>query len=363
MMTSSRNEIFIHPTMRKSVKILLKVLGVLVISFPFVASGFERISQPGSTASSQTNQAITNSNTPYTPSTYVGQSKKLLENALDSSNPEQTAIYLDEALTAVNEGLLFYKDVADLYATRGEIYTALEGSVDDALVFALHDFGKAFELSPQELGFARRAATIAKSAGEFDRAIVLLGQVHMSAPDNPEILLELAQAQEKGGFIQDAIASYTDLIKLLPPADTQTIRAERDTLVQLAAANLFDATVSGVQASRITAIGGFDSETITPPDDQAIPESITIKPSKDTNSYQTITNSAALTGTAVIESGSSQVTVWHSLITNDIPVYVTATSDAQNQILYVASKTNGSFVVAVDEEAVNDISFKWWIAN
>jgi len=163
-------------------------------------------------------------------------------------------------------------------------------------------------------------------------------------------------------LLVDAIASYSTLITLLPISDTETIRSERDTLVQLAAANLYDATTSGVQAILPKAIGGI-SELLIPPADQTIPDEIVLSNSTDTNNpYQTGTNDG-MTGETILIAGQGRVSVTNTAVTTDSPVYIAATSNTDNQTLYIASKKSGIFTVAIDESIDSDISFKWWIAN
>jgi hypothetical protein len=69
-------------------------------------------------------------------------------------------------------------------------------------------------------------------------------------------------------------------------------------------------------------------------------------------------------GTGTIESGSSQVTILNSLLTEKSLIYLTPVSKTWNRVLYVKQQDNTSFVVGLDGDSLNDdVKFNWWIIN
>lgn len=90
--------------------------------------------------------------------------------------------------------------------------------------------------------------------------------------------------------------------------------------------------------------------------------------SSDNNEF----NATKTSGKATIKSGSKEVTIKSSIISNDTLIYVTAVGSTNNQVLYVKDQVaentdtpeqEGKFVVGFDSDAESDVSFNWWIVN
>ena len=89
----------------------------------------------------------------------------------------------------------------------------------------------------------------------------------------------------------------------------------------------------------------------------------------DTSLTQTIAHSSA--GNGIIKARQTERTILTNYVTKNSLIYVTATSDTQRAIPYVArqsahnpaTNTNGSFTVQIPSGVSKDITFNWWIVN
>jgi len=70
-----------------------------------------------------------------------------------------------------------------------------------------------------------------------------------------------------------------------------------------------------------------------------------------------------LSNKAVLASDTSSVTVSHPLITNDMLIYLTPTSETNGETIFVSSVGNGYFTVSVDKPTSKDIHFNWLATN
>ena len=74
----------------------------------------------------------------------------------------------------------------------------------------------------------------------------------------------------------------------------------------------------------------------------------------------TITSNATA-GQSTLVSPNTQLTLESPYITSNSLVYLTPTTNTDNKVLFVKSKDDKGFTVAIDTPATTDISFNWWI--
>jgi hypothetical protein len=81
-----------------------------------------------------------------------------------------------------------------------------------------------------------------------------------------------------------------------------------------------------------------------------------------TVSGQTSSNSTI--GTASIATGSAEITINNTNVTDNTLVYITPISNTDNQVLYVKSKQTGNgFTVAVSQPVTKETSFNFWLVQ
>ena len=89
----------------------------------------------------------------------------------------------------------------------------------------------------------------------------------------------------------------------------------------------------------------------------------------DTSVTESVASSSA--GTAMINAHQNERTIYSPYVKANSLIYVTATSNTQGQVPYVArqtaenekTKTKGSFTVQIPTNVAKDIKFNWWIVN
>ncbi len=340
--------------MRGLIKKLLILCGICFVITPFVLPFITTTNPSPSTAIT----TATIKKSPYPPSTYVTRGQQLYDQAHSATDPKQTATLLRTSLETINEGLMLYQDSAALLGLRGSVYADLIGTIPDAHVFAMSDFANAFARDTTNVAFAKKAAALALQYKEYDRAIAVLQQAQNTHPNDPEILMDLAQAQTTAGLLEQAISSYTKLLSILPSgsgAESKTIRQERDALVRLIANDLTSES-SGSQQN--AAIGGFDvagANTTT----MVVPDEVTLSKNPPANPFTSA--NGGLSGDGLLTAGTKDVTVINTNVGSTTAVYVTPTGQTNNIVLFVSSKTTGSFTVSSDESFDHDVPFKWWI--
>jgi hypothetical protein len=74
----------------------------------------------------------------------------------------------------------------------------------------------------------------------------------------------------------------------------------------------------------------------------------------------TITSNATA-GESILSSPNTELTIESPYVTPNSLVYLTPTTNTDNKVLFVKSKNEKSFTVAIDTPATSDISFNWWI--
>ena len=80
-----------------------------------------------------------------------------------------------------------------------------------------------------------------------------------------------------------------------------------------------------------------------------------------TDSAKLKTNATA--GEGIIPAGKTEVIIYTDKITPESLVYITPTTDTENQVLFVKEKTTDHFTVAIRQGLEHEIRFNWWIIN
>jgi len=71
----------------------------------------------------------------------------------------------------------------------------------------------------------------------------------------------------------------------------------------------------------------------------------------------------ATAGNSVLVAPNTELTINSPYVTGQTLVYLTPTGNSDNKVLFVKSKAEGSFTVAIDQPITTDITFQWWIIN
>jgi cytoskeletal protein CcmA (bactofilin family) len=133
-----------------------------------------------------------------------------------------------------------------------------------------------------------------------------------------------------------------------------TVKGQLDILGTLTAPT---ASFSGLLAEKLTANEAKIDSLITK---QLIIAAEASASAAATDSASITTNATA--GKAVLPAGLNEYTIYSPHVSSDSLIYVTPTSDPQNQVLYVKAKEeNAWFKVAINQPLSYDLEFNWWI--
>jgi site-specific recombinase XerD len=146
-----------------------------------------------------------------------------------------------------------------------------------------------------------------------------------------------------------ASAVETDYIAIGTPKDASSSSA----LGQLLAIY----NESGEAVATIDASGSANLASVTT-------QLITIAAGKDSTPSGLLTATAQSNSTAgesILVSPNTELTIESPFATSNSLVYLTPTTNTDNKVLFIKTKTEGSFTVAIDAPASSDISFNWWI--
>ena len=91
-----------------------------------------------------------------------------------------------------------------------------------------------------------------------------------------------------------------------------------------------------------------------------------IATSLEASSSATATSSAQVTSNTIVNSatiptGETKVTIQNTKVTQDTYIYLTPTSSTNNQTLFVKSKQDNKFTIAIPEITDQDITFNYWL--
>jgi hypothetical protein len=134
-----------------------------------------------------------------------------------------------------------------------------------------------------------------------------------------------------------------------PPCGVNSILCESQTLhLQKGLAgnvNIFDGQVVIEPSGNLLVQGTIEAETV-------VAEEFKVK------------STSANIGSDIMLTGNTEVTILTSSVTETSKIFITSTSSTNDQVLYVSAKTaNESFTVTLDQPAIADISFDWWVLS
>ena len=117
---------------------------------------------------------------------------------------------------------------------------------------------------------------------------------------------------------------------------------------------------SGTELASIDASGSAQFNSLTA-------SSLIIASPASTSAAFDAVGSNSTVGSATIPAGETQILIRNHQVHTGTLVYITPTSDTQNQVVFVKSKTAGNgelpgeFTVAVNASATTDITFNYWL--
>lgn len=114
---------------------------------------------------------------------------------------------------------------------------------------------------------------------------------------------------------------------------------------------------AGTKVASITASGSGEFASLST--DKLIVAGADAKPQVAGINSEIETNATA--GSAIIPSGTIQITIKNPSISDYTLVYITPTSSTQNSVLFVKSKGSGFFTVGFNDPLPVDVSFNWWV--
>jgi site-specific recombinase XerD len=90
---------------------------------------------------------------------------------------------------------------------------------------------------------------------------------------------------------------------------------------------------------------------------------IAVPASGSASTVQSAVNSNATVGSAQIAAGATEIEIQNTNAKEGTLIYITPTSDTQNQVLFVKSKTDGKFTIAISSSQQDPISFNYWLVQ
>jgi site-specific recombinase XerD len=114
------------------------------------------------------------------------------------------------------------------------------------------------------------------------------------------------------------------------------------------------ATISALTTSQLTIQG----QTLAGAAPAAGPLDYGVEGGSDLN---VATSSASTVATATLPAGTTEVTISNTNTTQNTYIYLTPTSSTFNQTLFVKSKEQGKFTVAIPQPVDHDITFNYWL--
>jgi len=112
----------------------------------------------------------------------------------------------------------------------------------------------------------------------------------------------------------------------------------------------------GQQVASINASGSAQFKSLTT--QNLIIAAASASSSGDIN---TSSSSNATAGTTILPAYQTEIVIPNLNITPNTLVYLTPLSDTSNQVLYVKSKTDTEFTIAINQPISTDIEFNYWL--
>lgn len=301
---------------------------------------------------------------------YINASQELLNKARILSSdadqtPEEKQEILDTvklALKFITKGIAIYPNDDRAFAQRATIYEAVIPINADFRKTAILDLNRAVEINGQNPAHLQRLANLYLQVPDFGNAAKIWYKAYLISPVDVQILYNLADALEKSGQGVQSFHYFEKLISLLPENDTNlsTLKERQQGLAKL----IQDSNTQPAPPDQKTEPLGIED---LPLEQAATNNQVIIAAGNDSpqSNQSSSLETNAKSGEAVLPANEAEVTVKTPLVRDDAFIYIKATSETQNKVIYVSAKNpeTGYFKVAIDTPVGFEIKFNWWIIN
>lgn len=163
-----------------------------------------------------------------TPDEIVASAQSLFQKAISLStaanatqeSKQQVSDNIHQALDILNQGITQYSDIASLYFQRAQIEKVVAQSSDQLKFQGKQDYLKAIQLSPKSADYAAGYADFLLVTGDVSDALTQATSATALDSKNTNALFVLAQVQEATHDITSALATYDQLLSLVPANST-----------------------------------------------------------------------------------------------------------------------------------------------
>jgi len=353
---------------------LLSISGITLLSF----SGLILLKNKGQSTS--INIDNTNSTLPTTSVSPTQVPKSIQHYLLTSQQYFSTALQnqsckgdscdrptielLNQSILAATEAIKEFPTDYRGFFQRSRIYQSLLVSQPQLADQALADLNQAQKLNPSSAEVTRSLASLYAFKGDTQNTISYLRQTINLEPTKAQNFYDLAKIQQQIGLLPDALKTYNQLISIVTdPTQKSQIESEKTSIEKIIAQNPdkdYSSSQKNTEPAKVPTIQ-LDSPTI-----QALANSDLIIAAPETINQvkiSNITDSNALSGTAILSANQTQITIDNKNLSSTSQIYITAIKGGKNQNLQVLSKSADSFVVGLPKAINENIEFKWWLIN
>ena len=199
-------------------------------------------------------------------------------------------------------------------------------------------------------------------------------------PADPDLIKKLAEEQVRAGKLQAAKTNYTYILGLLiDKKQKETIKKEIAELEKLIAQTPNPNKNHASKAKSSDTLEVLNPKNITLPEAPPLLEArdlaggliIAAPEEKKIENLETKTETNALSGTAILPAGKTEIKICNDNLSPTSQVYLTPESDSENQVLFVKKKapynpeTNdcSHFTAGIQKPLKHELKFRWWIID
>jgi len=283
---------------------------------------------------------------------------------------QEVVDFLNKSIDEASRAVANFPDDFRSWQQRGKIYQSLIGSSEQLteqdsafLKQAIADLTKSYQLNNDSVEVNRSLASLYARLGDANNTIRFLTEAIRIEPTKAQNFYDLAKIQSQTGQVAGALETYKQLIWLVSDNQQKEIlEKEKTALEKILVENpgLANENKVGLVPSPTGEVER-DGPVIKASTDSGV----TIAAYEDRAKLEVsgITESNAMSGTARLASGQTEVEIENRNLSASSQVYVSAIKGGKNQVLRVKSKTGSLFKVGLDFAIGEDIEFKWWIIN
>jgi len=264
----------------------------------------------------------------------------------DKNNNPKIVQLINEAINTASAAIAAYPQNYQPYLQRAKIYQTIRDYLPQAQEMALADLQKAVNNNPADPDLIKKLAEEQVRAGKLQ-----------AAKTNYTYILGLLIDQKQKEIIKKEIAGLEKLIAQTPnPNKNHTSKVKSsDTLEVLSPKNITLPEAPPLLEARDLA-GGLII---------AAPEK------KKTENLETKTETNALSGTAVLPAGATEIKICNDNLSPTAQVYLTPEGDIENQVLFVKRKAPynpetkecSHFIAGIQKPLKHELKFRWWIID